>query len=80
MFSMMRSLAVTVTVISFLTVALSRRLTEDERVTLWKQNNQWPPVWQPETEGTSSQIEALFRRHPLNQYYYSFSSMANLSE
>ena len=51
MLSMSRLVAVAATVLSFLSVSLSRRLSEDERVKLWKQNNQWPPVWQPETDG-----------------------------
>ena len=53
MFSMSRSVAVIATVLSFLSVSLSRRLSEEERVKLWKQNNEWPPVWQPETDGKS---------------------------
>lgn len=26
------------------------RPSEEERVRLWRQNNKWPPVWQPETD------------------------------
>ena len=59
MLSMSRLVAVAATVLSFLSVSLSRRLSEDERVKLWKQNNQWPPVWQPETDGKLNIHEAL---------------------
>ena len=36
------------------------RPTEEERVQLWKKKNQWPPVWQSESEGAQvcQQLEA----------------------
>ena len=45
-----KSVVATVTLISFLSGSFSRP-TEHERVELWREVNQWPPVWQPETDG-----------------------------
>lgn len=40
-------------IIAFILVIISvsyARPSEQERVKLWKQNNKWPPEWQPETD------------------------------
>jgi hypothetical protein len=41
--------------ITFTAIACGRP-TEGERVALWKKKNQWPPNWQPESDG----IKALY--------------------
>jgi hypothetical protein len=37
--------------------AATGRLTEEERVAQWHQIHQWPPVWQPESDGWRKLME-----------------------